>query len=197
MLEWFRARTRNRRTALEIYGALVAAARAPHYYAHLRVPDTPEGRFEMVCLMMFLVLERLKAVPGDGEALTRQVIEAFVIDMDDCLREMGVGDLAVPKRVKRAAAAFFQRGGAYREALNEGQDGELEKLAAVLSTYVFRGLAGPGVHALAGEVAHRSRELAAAPDAAMVDFATLSALLAGLESKGATAARGVSRQDER
>jgi len=195
MLGWFRARTRNRRKAREIYGALVAAARAPHYYARLRVPDTPEGRFEMLCLMMFLVVERLKSVPVGGATLARQVIEAFVTDMDDCLREMGVGDLAVPKRVKRAAAAFYERGGAYREALAEAQGSETEKLAAVLSTYVYQGAAMPEVHALAHVLASRSRELAGASDAAMMDDRTLQGLLAGHEAQGANAARGLSRHD--
>jgi len=94
----------------------VTLARTPSFYSQFGVPDTPEGRFEAVALMLFMVLERLKSGPG-AQGLLRSTIEAFVTDMDDCMREMGVGDMVVPKRVKRAAAAFYERAGAYRPPL--------------------------------------------------------------------------------
>ena len=83
MLQWLRSRSHIRRKAGEIYGAVVAAARQPVFYRQYRVPDTPEGRFEMVALVLFLVLERVKRVSTAGEALTQGAIEAFVTDMDD------------------------------------------------------------------------------------------------------------------
>lgn len=121
MLEWLNrpqfAKQSAKRKAGELYGMVVAAARQPAFYGPGRVADTPEGRFELVALHLFLLAERLTADKPDGEELARHLIEAFVTDMDDCMREMGVGDLTVPKRVKRAAAVFYERSGAYRDVL--------------------------------------------------------------------------------
>ena len=166
MLQWLRSRAFIRRKAGEIYGAVVAAARQPAFYRHYRVPDTPEGRFEMIALMLFLVLERVKRVAPDGEALTQGAIEAFVTDMDDCMREMGVGDLTVPKKVKRAAAAFYERAGHYRGHLERGDasDASTNGLAADLARFVFAGQTGGHVEALARYVQVVSRRFARARD---------------------------------
>lgn len=115
MLQWLRKRTEAGRRAEELYGSVVTAARQPEFYAAIGVSDTPEGRFELVALHLFLALESLEgSLPGD---IRQRLIETFVADMDDCMREMGVGDLAVPKKVKRAAAAFYERATVYRRAL--------------------------------------------------------------------------------
>ncbi len=115
MLQWLRKRTEAGRRAGELYGSVVTAARQPDFYGVVGVQDTPEGRFELVALHLFLAIESLSG-PG-SEDLRQRLIEVFVTDMDDCMREMGVGDLAVPKKVKRAAAAFYERATAYRRAL--------------------------------------------------------------------------------
>jgi cytochrome b pre-mRNA-processing protein 3 len=117
MRDWLTRPAGVRRKAEELYGMVVAAARNPGFYGVGRVADTPEGRFEQVALHLFLIAERVAPVKPEGEVLARHLIEAFVTDMDDCMREMGVGDLTVPKRVKRAAAVFYDRAGAYRDAL--------------------------------------------------------------------------------
>lgn len=117
MRDWLNWPQSAKSKALELYGMVVAAARQPAFYGPGRVPDTPEGRFELVALHLFLLAERLTSEKPQGEDLARHLIEAFVTDMDDCMREMGVGDLTVPKRVKRAAAVFYERSGAYRGAL--------------------------------------------------------------------------------
>jgi cytochrome b pre-mRNA-processing protein 3 len=119
MFDWLTRRSTVKRKALDLYGGVVTAARNPWFYGPGRVADTPEGRFELVALHLFLVAERVKAHQPDGEALAQGLIEALVTDMDDCMREMGVGDLTVPKRVKRAAAVFYERAGVYRQALAE------------------------------------------------------------------------------
>jgi cytochrome b pre-mRNA-processing protein 3 len=152
MLQWLRARSRNRRKTGEIYGAVVAAARQPAYYSQMRVPDTPEGRFEMVALTLFLVLEPLKSAGAGGQGLAQGVIEAFVTDMDDCMREMGVGDLTVPKKVKRAAAAFYERAGVYRDALAMPDEAAL---GAALARFVYQGRES----AVATEFATRTRRV--------------------------------------
>ena len=140
MLAWLTGRDGPRHTAGELYGRVVAEARRLAFYAGLGVPDTPEGRYELIALHLFLLLERLRRDGSAGEAVSRHVLEAFVTDMDDCMREMGVGDLTVPKRVKRAAAGFYERAGAYRAGLEaDGRDA----LAAALQGYIFGAVNAP------------------------------------------------------
>lgn len=99
------------------YTAIVAQARQSGFYSRLQVPDTIDGRFEMLMLHMILVLNRLR---GEGEtvsAFSQELFDLFFADMDGSLREMGVGDLSVPKKVKKMAEAFYGRAGALAEAL--------------------------------------------------------------------------------
>ncbi len=112
-----RRRSRPSRVASKIYGLIVTAARKPALYEHAKVADTLEGRFEAVTLFTVLVLDRLLAAGSDGATVARALVEALIADMDDQMREMGVGDLTVPKRVKKAAAAVYDRLAAYRPAL--------------------------------------------------------------------------------
>ena len=133
MLNWLNGRSADRHKAGELYGKVVAAARQPAFYGPGRVADTPEGRFEMIAVHLFLAVERVIDLQPEGEDIARHMIEAFVVDMDDCMREMGVGDLTVPKRVKRAAAGFYERSGAYRAGLAEASNDEL---AAALGQYL-------------------------------------------------------------
>lgn len=118
----------------ELYGRLVTEARNPAFYATLGVPDTPEGRLEMLMLVLSVVLHRLRAAGDDGENpgqnLGRALSEAFVSDMDDCMREMGVGDVTVAKKVKKVAAALFDRNRDYGAALAANDDGLLAALIA-------------------------------------------------------------------
>ena len=130
MLSWLTGRSLLKTKAGELYGKVVAAARQPAFYGPSRVSDTPEGRFELIALHLFLVVERIKDIAPDGPEIARHMIEAFVVDMDDCMREMGVGDLTVPKRVKRAAAGFYERAGAFRAALSSASQSDLEQAMA-------------------------------------------------------------------
>ena len=168
MLQWFRRRAEADRRAGELYGSVVTAARQPAFYADMGVPDTPEGRFELIALHLFLALEGMKERDTAGTALSQRTIEAFVTDMDDCMREMGVGDMAIGKRVKRAAAAFYERANAYRRALAAA---ETEDLEASLEGYVFAGdpTSRAGAVSLAGYVRGAAAALSAQP------FETLSA----------------------
>lgn len=128
MLNWLANRSHNRRTARSIYGAIVDRSRAPAFYVECGVADTPEGRFEMVVLHLFLLLDRLRSANESHAGLGQRVLEAFVEDMDDSMREMGVGDLSVPKRVRRAAAAFYERAAAYRAVLGSPDADALERV---------------------------------------------------------------------
>lgn len=116
MLSWFKSRAQDRRTAIDLYGAIVARARQPAFFAREGVLDTPEGRTAMIILLMFPLIERLQAGGRRERRMARLLAETFVTDIDDSLREMGVGDLSVPKKVKRAAQAMGERCLAYRSA---------------------------------------------------------------------------------
>jgi cytochrome b pre-mRNA-processing protein 3 len=100
-----------------VYGAIVAAARQEAFYRDWGVPDTAMGRFEMVALHVAVMQRRLKELGVEGEALARSLGEEFITDMDDCMREIGVGDLTVPKKIRIAAAALFDRYNDYGAAL--------------------------------------------------------------------------------
>ncbi|OYX12984.1 MAG: hypothetical protein B7Z15_08885 [Rhizobiales bacterium 32-66-8] len=119
MLSLFRRKSPSD-TIERLYGAIVAQARQPAFYMDFAVPDTVEGRFELLLLHTFLVCHRLKGASGDGQAMSQQVFDTFLDDMDRTLREMGVGDLAVPKRMKKIGQAFYGRTASYDNALVDG-----------------------------------------------------------------------------
>jgi cytochrome b pre-mRNA-processing protein 3 len=101
-----------------LYGQIVAAARRENFYTELEVPDTVEGRFDMIVVHMFLVLNRLKDEPD--KTLAQDLVDEFFADMDRSLREMGVGDIVVGKKVRKIAESFYGRIDAYRTALSLG-----------------------------------------------------------------------------
>ena len=117
-------------TATELYGRLVAQARTPAFYAVHGAPDTPEGRLEMIVLHVVLLLRRLAREAETASALSQTISETFVTDMDDCMREMGVSDISVARKVKKAAAALFDRIRDYGAALDKGDRDALSVLIA-------------------------------------------------------------------
>jgi cytochrome b pre-mRNA-processing protein 3 len=129
-------RKRRDRNITALYGAIVAQARHPSFYAAYGVPDTVNGRFDMIVLHLALLLDRIAAEPGPVRALGQGVFDLFCSDMDDHLREMGVGDLAVPRRMRDLAEAFYGRHAAYRAAI-EADDAEA--LENALARNVFSG----------------------------------------------------------
>ncbi len=128
-----KTRAPSRCTIEAIYGMIVAQAREPLFYQALGVPDTVDGRFDMVLLHLWMVLRRLKQ--GDDEALPQALFDHFCSDMDANLREMGVGDLTVPKRMQAFGEAFYGRSAAYDLALAAGQ----ESLAQALNKNIYNG----------------------------------------------------------
>ena len=139
-MDWLRLRP-HERAGFRLYGAAVAAARHPDFYARLAVPDTLDGRFDLVGLHVVLLIDRLGALPPPGPRLAQAVFDAMFSDMDLNLREMGVGDLSVGKRVRAMWEAFHGRARAYAAPLASG-DGDA--LAAALARNVWRGAAPPG-----------------------------------------------------
>jgi cytochrome b pre-mRNA-processing protein 3 len=117
MFAWLKSKVERRRNARELYGSSVTQAREPAFYDALGVPDTVQGRFEMILLHVSLLLARLQREGKPGADLARALSESFIVDMDDGMREMTFGDLAVPREIKRAAAALFDRHTAYRAAI--------------------------------------------------------------------------------
>lgn len=115
------------RFARELYAAIVAKARQPFFYAELQVPDTAEGRFEMIALHAFLVIDRLSRGGAKARDLSQRLFDTMFADMDRSLREMGVGDLSVGAKVRRMAEAFYGRARAYRGALEQKQFAALDR----------------------------------------------------------------------
>jgi cytochrome b pre-mRNA-processing protein 3 len=128
----FRNPTHPQSTIEAIYGMIVAQAREPAFYASLNVPDTVNGRFDMLLLHLWMVLRQLRAVE-DGEAPAQALFDHFCADMDDNLREMGVGDLTVPKRMQKFGEAFYGRTAAYDSALAAGE----HELAAAIGRNIL------------------------------------------------------------
>ena len=158
----FRNPTVPRGTIEAIYGMIVAQAREPAFYAGLHVRDTVNGRFDMLILHLWLVLRRLQPVDG-GNSLSQALFDRFCADMDDNLREMGVGDLTVPKRMQAFGEAFYGRTSAYDLAFEAGDDA----LAQALSRNVFNGEFLDNAKALAAYVRNVNTTLAALDDTAV------------------------------
>ena len=123
-----------------LYGAAVAAAREPYCYAAQGVPDTLDGRFDLIGLHAFLLIHRLRFLPDPGPALAQAVFDAMFSDMDKALREMGVGDLSVGRRVRTMWEAFHGRARAYEAGL---QSTDPAALPAALARNIWRGTAPP------------------------------------------------------
>ena len=141
-----------------IYAAIVAQARQPAFYSQLSVPDSLEGRYEMLMLHAFLYMHRLKTEGEDHKAVAQKVFDLMFSDMDRSLRELGVGDLTVPKKIKKMAQAFYGRAAAY--------DAELDASGEGLSAAVLRNVfdndvsATPGADAIASYMREATAVLA-------------------------------------
>jgi cytochrome b pre-mRNA-processing protein 3 len=135
-------------TITALYGAIVAQARVPAFYLAFGAPDTPEGRFDLLVLHLALVCRRLGRAEGaeqaSARALSQGVFDMFCRDMDHNLREMGVGDLTVPKTMRKLGEAFYGRLEVYDRALASHDPAEL---AAALA----RNAQGPQASAVAAE----------------------------------------------
>jgi cytochrome b pre-mRNA-processing protein 3 len=105
-----------------VHDALVNQIRTPFFYTDLHVPDTFEGRFDLLVLHAALVLRRLSDLGPDGQALAQALVDLMFTRFDVALRELGVSDIGVPKRMKRLAEAFKGRTAAYEDALKKQDD---------------------------------------------------------------------------
>lgn len=158
-----------------LYAALVEQARCPEFYVALGVPDTVDGRFEMIALHAFLVLNRLKGEPGQA-AFAQALFDTMFADMDRSLREMGVSDLSVGRHVKNMAKGFYGRVAAYESGL---ADAGPAKLDDALRRNVYGTLAeapdpGPLARYLRASVAALAAQSVAEVAAGRPRFAALS-----------------------
>jgi cytochrome b pre-mRNA-processing protein 3 len=148
----------HERAGFALYGVAVGAARRPVYFEALGVPDTLDGRFDLVSLYAAILVCRIsRDADPRAKALAQAVFDAMFADMDVNLREMGVGDLSVGKRVKRMWEAFHGRALAYDAALRAG---DVAGLADALSRNVWRGAPPAGA-------AERLAAIAVEADAAL------------------------------
>jgi cytochrome b pre-mRNA-processing protein 3 len=165
ILNLFRRTPREDSIAV-LYGAIVAQARDPAFYRNYRVPDTSNGRLEMIVLHSILVLSRLEAESGSARPLGQALFDYFCSDVDANLREMGVGDMAVPRKMKAVAEAFYGRKRAYAAAL--ATPGQAE-LTAALTRNVYAGSGEPaGADRLATYMREAVGKLAAIDGAALL-----------------------------
>ena len=148
-----RERRRRERIAHDLYSAIIHQSRQPQFYLHGAVPDTLDGRFELIVLHSFLVMRRLNQVPmartEEAKLLSQALFDLMFDDMDQNLRELGVGDMSVGKKVKQMARAFYGRVAAYEDGVAAGE--------AALAAALQRNLYG-------------TLESAAAPVAAMAAY---------------------------
>jgi cytochrome b pre-mRNA-processing protein 3 len=144
-----------------IYAQTVAQARNPGLYATLGAPDTPEGRFEIYSLHVYLVLERLKDQGPQAAETAQALFDTYVSALDHSLREMGVGDLSVGKRMRKLGEAFYGRVHSFEKALAALPDrAELETL---LGRTVYAAAEGVNAIPLADYVIAQRATLAGQP----------------------------------
>ncbi len=159
-------RRRHERTGFQLYGLAVSAAREPFYYERLGVPDTLDGRFDMVCLFAFLAIRRTRRIEPGGVEIAQAIFDAMFSDMDINLREMGVGDLSVPKRVRAMWEGFHGRASVYEPAMTEPA-----ALATALARNVWRSDSDPAIAAAAVHLARiaitQDQQLSGQADAAL------------------------------
>jgi cytochrome b pre-mRNA-processing protein 3 len=131
------------RDAAELaYRRVVEQARQPLFYAGFGVPDTLDGRFELICLHAFLYLHRLKAERPQASAPAQAFFDAMFTDLDRALRELGTSDLRIGKEIKRMAQGFYGRIRAYEEGIAADD----AVLGAAVARNLFGTVAKPAVH---------------------------------------------------
>lgn len=142
-----------------LYERVATASRAPDLYLRLGVPDTLEGRFEALSLHVILVLRGLRGRASPADEIALELSEALFRDLDGVMREMGVGDTSVPKRMKKLAEAFYGRAKAYDGPIDQG---DIPALGAVLARNAI-GADGPAAglarYVLAADRALREQPL--------------------------------------
>lgn len=163
ILRWFR-KDQTQSQAETLFEALNDASRAPILYAGAGAPDTIEGRFEVLALHVLLAMRRLRQDGPAGNRLSTALQEIFFRRLDDALRETGVGDLSIGRKIRGLAEAFYGRATAYDKALGEGHDA----IAAALARNVFESGDAARARLLADYALKADHLLSAAPPESLV-----------------------------
>lgn len=159
ILSLFRKKTPSE-PVFAVYRAIVAQSRRPVYYAEWQVPDTVTGRFDMISLHLALLFRRLRSADPRVKEFSQAVFDLFFKDMDRSLREMGAGDLAVPKKVQKMGSLFYGLLDSVSDALDRN---DLDALTAVLVRNVYADTAVPEAGELARYLHAEALRLAAQP----------------------------------
>jgi cytochrome b pre-mRNA-processing protein 3 len=148
-----------------VYRAIVAQSRQPRFYAEWGVPDTVTGRFDMICLHLALLFRRLRAEGKEAAEFGQAVFDLFFKDMDRSLREMGAGDLAIPKKIRKMGNVFYGLLASLNEAMDRSDMAEVEE---VLVRNIYDGQANPAAHQLAAYLVEEAARLGRQPVDAIV-----------------------------
>ena len=157
MFSLFR-RSSNKALIDRLHGEIMAGARQPEFFLRYGVADTVEGRFELLCLLATVALRRIEMLPAPAPEIAQELTDSVFAHFDVALREIGVGDLTVPKKIKKMAQGWLGRGSVYRQAWVEREE-------AALSLAIARNVFGDA-NAAAEPAATRLARYALALDAA-------------------------------
>lgn len=144
-----------------LYASAVDQARQPALYAALQAPDTAEGRFEVYTLHVVILLDRLRGHGPQASETSQGLFDTYVQSLDDALREMGVGDLSVGKKMRKLGEAFYGRVKSYEAAFQALPD--VEPLTALLARTVYTGVDASQAPALAAYVLAQREQMARQP----------------------------------
>ena len=133
MLPRFRAKLKPATAAQRLYDGIVCRSRQPIFYTGFAVPDTLDGRFDLLCLHAFAVMEALKGAGPTAEKIGTELASLIFAGFDDALRQLGVSDMGMGRRIKAMADAFYGRLKVYGAAADESE------LAAALLRNLYRG----------------------------------------------------------
>lgn len=156
---WFR-KDQTQSQAETLFEGLNEQSRRPEFYERAGAPDTVEGRFEVLALHIFLIIRRLKRDAPASDRLSAAIQEVFFRRLDDALRELGVGDLSIGRKIRGLAEAFYGRASAYEKAMS---DGDGDALSAALARNVFESADAARASPLADYLVKADQKLAAAP----------------------------------
>ncbi len=129
LFSFLRRENPSETAAIAMYGSIVAQARTATFYSELGVPDSLNGRFDMIILHAMLVMRRLRDEPTETDhTLSQALFDYMFKDMDRSLREVGVGDMSIGKHIKKMAKAFYGRAEEYEKGLDQNDETFLEAL---------------------------------------------------------------------
>ncbi|MDO8606134.1 MAG: ubiquinol-cytochrome C chaperone family protein [Phaeospirillum sp.] len=165
-------RRRREQGAHALYTAIIEQSRLPIFYMKAAVPDTLDGRFDLIVLHAFMVMRRLGLVSearvGEARALSQALFDLMFDDMDQNLRELGVGDMSVGKKVKQMAQAFYGRVAAYEDGLNADDAALREALLRNLYGTLGAAVAPSVLAAMAAYLRRQVTELVGQDEAAVL-----------------------------